>query len=149
MALKGPPATALRSPVTSVSFHPRTPQRLAATLQRGSVVVWDTRREALEESSTVRSHTEPLVHGEFHPFLPLYVAISKDGNLSCWPIPSSGPLKLDDTSARPKSVSLTAVRCVCILVEAPSACRPLAVHNHARRSTSRDTCPSTIDEHSF
>jgi hypothetical protein len=71
LEIKGVPPTMLRSPVTSVSFHPRNPSALAATLQSGLVIFWDTRREGIDSFCVVRqvcthTHTHIRVRAHTH-----------------------------------------------------------------------------------
>jgi len=101
--IKGLTSTMLRSRVASVGFHPRSTTSLATTLQSGVVLFWDTRRESADcVCMRARQHTQALVHGCFHPFLPLFITLSQDGALVIWPIAitSNRPLQVDSSSPR-------------------------------------------------
>jgi len=122
-AKKSPiPPTLLRSPVSSVAHNPRRASSLAATLHSGVVLLWDTRKEALDSHLLVRTHSNALAHGAFHPHLPLYLTLSTVGDLDIWPI-CSGPdassqaiLRLEDCSRTPTSVAAASAQLfTCVL----------------------------------
>ena len=116
LEVKGVPSQMLRAPVTCLSFHPQLATSLAATLQSGVVLFWDTRREVLDSRCVVRADTRALVYGAFHPYLPVYVTLSQGGAVNIWPITSSRPLVVDDSSRKP-----------CVLLSAVSAMTHLCV----------------------
>ena len=90
----------LRAAVVSVSHHPRIPTSLAATLQSGIVLFWNTAREGLDGHLVVRSHTQALAHGSFHPYLSIFTTLSKGGLVNIWHVPSSGPQPVTDLSSK-------------------------------------------------
>jgi hypothetical protein len=113
----------LRAMVVSVSHHPRNPASLAATLQSGVVLFWNTSRESLVGHRVVRSHTQALAHGSFHPYLPIFITLSQGGLVDIWHVPLSGPLLLTDLSPMLGTLSsLTAAssaRPICPLPTSP------------------------------
>jgi hypothetical protein len=82
----------LRSPVAAVAHCPLPllATCMAATLASGAILLWDTRKEALESYCIVRTHSNALVYGAFHPHLPLFITLSKVGDVDIWPVCSVG-----------------------------------------------------------